>query len=286
MTNRALVVLVLLAGGAVLAACGGGGVSADSVADAATKTSNVKSYRVATTTTLKLPSSSREVTFRGDGVFDPSGRRGRMQLDLSELNQVLGPQGSPYNFGHVQLVMHGPDMYMRIPFLKQAAPSLKPWVKINLEQAGRAQGIDFSSFLQFGQGGNPTQSLEYLRGVGKVTKVGTEDVRGVSTTHYKATIDLTKVADKAPAKSRASLRRSLNRVIALTGQRKIPTEIWIDDHGLVRRESYEENLSIQGVKTAISASMDLYGFGGPVVAPIPPASSVTDLSGVAAGAQS
>lgn len=277
----------LIAAAAVLTACGGSGaISPDSVANAGTKTSNVKSYRVSTTTTMTLPNTSREVSFRGDGVFDPTARRGRMELDLSELNQVLGPEGSPYNFGHVQLVMRGVDMYMRIPFLKQAAPSLKPWIKINLEQAGRAQGIDFSSFLQFGQGGNPTQALEYLRGAGKVKKVGSEEVRGVKTTHYKATIDLRKVAAEAPAKNRASLRRAINRVIALTGQRTIPVEIWIDEQGLVRRERYEETLSILNAKTPISASMELYDFGTPVVAPIPPTSLVSDLSAVGAGAQS
>jgi hypothetical protein len=284
--RRALAVLALAAATAVLAACGGGGgVSSDSVANAGTKTSKVKSYRVTTTTTMKLPTTSREVSFRGDGAFDPTARRGRMQLDLSDLNLVLGPQGSPYNFGYAQLVMRGVDMYMRIPFLKQVEPSLKPWIKINLDQAGRAQGIDFSSFLQFGEGGNPTQALEYLRGAGKVTKVGTDEVRGVKTTHYKATIDLRKVAAEAPAKSRASLRRTINRIIALTGESTFPAEIWIDDQGLVRRERYKETLTILNTQTRVSASMELYDFGTPVIAPVPPPSLVSDLTGVA-GAQS
>lgn len=266
---------------AVLAACGGGtSISADSVANAATKTANVKSYRVSTITTMELPSTARKVTFRGTGAYDPNGRRGRLELDLSDLNQVLGPEGSPYNFGHVQMIMAGTSMYMRIPFLKQAEPSLKPWIKIDLERAGQAQGLDFSSFLQFGQGGDPTQTLQYLRAAGKVEKVGGEQVRGVATTHYKAIVDLRKVADKAPAKDRDALRRSIDRLITITGQKTLPVEIWIDRDGLVRRESSRQQLLVQSEKTQLASTMELYDFGAPVAAPVPSKSIVTDLSGL------
>jgi hypothetical protein len=280
---RALAAAAAVCVVAVLSACGGGSgsVSPDSVANAATKTSNVKSYRVSTATSLKLPSTSRKVTFLGTGVYDPGGRRGRLELDLSQLNQVLGPTGSPYNFGHIQMIMAGSDLYMRIPFLKQVEPSIRPWIKIDLNHASQAAGFDFSSFLQFGQGGDPTQTLQYLRGAGKVKKVGSEDVRGVKTTHYRATVDLRRVAAKAPAKDRAALRRATQRLIALTGEKTLPVEIWVDDHGLVRRESYREKLAIQNSSTELASSMELYDFGAPVVAPVPSKSLVTDLSGLA-----
>jgi hypothetical protein len=278
--RRAPAAAALVAAAGVLAACGGGGsVSSGSIASAATKTTQVKSYRVSTTTTMKLPSTSQAVTFRGNGAYAPVAKRGRLELDLSELNQVLGPSGSPYNFGHVQLIMDGSDMYMRIPFLKQVAPSLKPWVKINLDRAAQASGLDFSSFLQFGQGGDPTQTLRFLLGVGKVKKVGSDDVRGVNTTHYEATVDLRKVAEKAPASDRATLRHEMQRVISLTGEKTLPVDIWVDAHGLVRRESYHEKLAIQSSSTEVAASMDLYDFGAPVAAPVPAKSLVTDLSG-------
>jgi hypothetical protein len=276
-----LAVLAVLPAVALLAACGGAGsISPDSVANAATKTANVKSYRVSTVTTMELPSTAREVTFRGTGAYDPNGRRGRLELDLSDLNQVLGPQGSPYNFGHVQMILAGTSMYMRIPFLKQAEPSLKPWIKIDLDRAGQAQGLDFSSFLQFGQGGDPTQTLQYLRAAGKVEKVGGEQVRGIQTTHYKAIVELRKVAEKAPAKDRDALSRSIERLIAITGQKTLPVEIWIDKNGLVRRETSRQQLLVQNEKTQLASSMELYDFGAPVAAPVPSKSLVTDLSGL------
>jgi hypothetical protein len=274
----------LAAGAVMLTACGGSAVSPKSVADAAAKTSSLKSYRVETTTTLKL--GKRDVTFTGDGVFAPKGRRGRLSLDMSALNQISGASGSPYNLGYAQFVLDGTTIYMRIPLLKQLNPSLKPWVKLDLGQAGRTRVADFGSFLQFGQGGDPTQALEYLRATGKLDKKGTESVRGVSTTHYKGTIDLRKVADKAPANLRAELRTNAKRLIALTGSSKIPVDVWVDKHGYVRKERYTEKLALQGHKVDVEASVELFGFGTPVIAPVPPAADVSDFSAVAPGTSS
>jgi hypothetical protein len=286
---RLLALAAVAVGASTLTACGGSAGDATARADvagAASKTAAVKSYRTTIKTKMKLPNTSQEVTFTGDGIFDPKGRRGRMTLDLSQLKQLQAQNGSPYSFGFAQLVMSGSDMYMRIPFLKEIEPSLKPWVKVNVDEGGRAGGIDFSSFLQFGQGGNPTQALEYLRAAGKVEKVGSDEIRGEQTTHYTAKVDLTKVANAAPAKNRESLRRAVNRVITLTGQRTIPVEIWIGKDGLVRREAYDEKLRLGGATTTLSSSLELYDFGTKVIAPLPPAADVTDLSGGLNGAQS
>jgi hypothetical protein len=260
----------------VLAACGSKSLSSVPVAAAAKKTSSLKSYRVQTATTLKL--GKRDVTFKGDGVFAPKGRRGRLSLDMSALNQISGAAGSPYNLGYADFVLDGTTIYMRIPLLKQLNPSLKPWVKLDLGQAGRTQALDFGSFLQFGQGGDPTQALQYLRATGKLEKKGTGSVRGVSTTHYKGAVDLRKVADKAPANLRAELRTNVNRLIALTGTSTIPVEVWVDEHGYVRRERYTEKLALQGHKVDVEASLELFGFGTPVIAPVPPAADVSDFT--------
>jgi hypothetical protein len=273
---RAPLLGVALAASAMLTACGSTAVSPKSVAEAATKTSSLKSYRVQTTTTLKL--GKRDVTFKGDGVFAPRGRRGRLSLDMSALKQISGAEGSPYNFGYAEFVLEGTTIYMRIPLLKQLNPSLKPWVKLDLGQAGRTQALDFGSFLQFGQGGDPTQALQYLRATGKLEKKGTDRVRGVPTTHYKGAVDLRKVADKAPANLRAELRTNVDRLIALTGSSTIPLDVWVDEHGYVRKERYTEKLELQGQKVDVEASVELFGFGTPVIAPVPPAADVSDFT--------
>jgi hypothetical protein len=280
---------LLLAGallGVVLAAtaCGSSSVDPAQVANAATKTSSAASYRLATATKLKL--ANRNVTFDGQGVFDSKRRRGRLSLDLSQLNQVSGAAGSPYNLGYAEFVLDGTTMYMRIPLLKQLNPTLRPWIKLDLAQAGKTQGLDFGSFLQFGQGGDPTQALEYLRATGKLQKKGTEDVRGVKTTHYAGTVDLKKVADQAPAKLRDEVRKNVDRVIAETGQRTIPVEVWVDDQGYVRREQYTSKLQVQNQKVDVQSTLELFDFGTPVVAPLPPPADVSDFTGGPKGTQS
>lgn len=272
----------LLAGallGVVLAAtaCGSSSVDPAQVADAATKTSALASYRVATATKLKL--SGRDVTFKGQGVYAPKHRRGRLTLDMSQLNQVAGAAGSPYNLGYAEFVLDGTTMFMRIPLLKQLNPSLRPWIKLDLAQAGKTQGLDFGSFLQFGQGGDPAQALEYLRATGKLQKKGTETVRGVKTTHYAGTVDLKKVADQAPPQLRNEVRKNVDRLIAMTGQQTIPVEVWVDDQGYVRREQYTSKLQIQNQKVDVVSSLELYDFGTPVIAPLPPPADVSDFSG-------
>jgi LppX_LprAFG lipoprotein len=260
--HRVVGAAVLTAAALAMVACGGGSVSAEPVAHAATKTAALKSYRVQATTKLKL--QKREITFTAKGVFDPRNKRGRMTLDMSQLNQVQGPEESPYNLGYATFVLDGSDMYMRIPLLRQTYRNLRPWVKIDLERLGRAAGAD--SFLQFGGGGDPTRTLQYLRGVGKLHKEGGETVRGVSTTHYTGTIDLKKV-------------KGGDRLAQTLGQRKLPVEVWVDDDGYIRRETWKEQLDVGNGKTDVKIAMELYDFGAPVFAEVPPARDVTDLTG-------
>ena len=265
---RAVFLAAALVAAATLTACGSSSVSADSVANAATKTADVKSYRMHTSTTIHA--NGKALHFASNGAFDPKGRRGRMTLDLSQLAQAQGPQGTAINFGYATLVLHGTDLYMRIPLLR--AGGLKPWVKIDLRRSGQAGGINFDSFLRLGAGGDPTKQVRVLHGVGRLRKEGTETVRGVSTTHYSGTIDLTKVASG----------RQLARAV---GSSKIPVDVWVDGHGLVRRERWNEQLTLGTAKTKISTTMDLYDFGAPVVAVVPPAQDVTDLTGGAPQSQ-
>ena len=266
--STALVGLLVLP----LAACGGGSSGIEDVAKAATKTSN-GSYAVDLTTSMELPNVSKPVSIVASGVFDTQTKRGRMALDLRELGQVSGQQ-----LGSALMLLDGQDVYMRLPFLRRVNPLLKPWLKINLARVSRAQGVDLSSFLQLGQGGDPTQSLEYLRGAGDVKKLGGAEIRGVKTTHYRATIDFERVPDEAPAKARPQLRRSIRRMVQITGQRKLPTEVWIDSRGRARKMTYRQRFTLGGQRLNSTVTLEIYDFGTKVDVVPPPASQVTDLT--------
>jgi hypothetical protein len=232
---------------------------------------HVRSYRVSTSTTLELPRPLQPVTIPGEGAFDPQRHVGRMSLDLSSLSPIVGrPTGT------ATLVLAGHDVYMRIPFLSALQPGLKPWLKIDLQEAGRSQGVDFSTFLQFGQGGDPTQTLQYLRAAGDVKKVGEEDVRGVATTHYHAIVDLDKAIDKASKDARDALKSLVDEL----GKHSLPIDVWIDGKGLVRKTTYEQSLS-DGSHARFSAVVTRFGPTVPIEPP--PSDEVVDIFDVALG---
>ena len=89
-----------------------------------------------------------------------------------------------------------PVMYANLPFLADKLPGGKTWIRLDLEQAGQKLGVDLNQLLSQADQ-NPGQILDLLRASGSVETIGTETVDGASTTHYKATIELDKVAGEA-----------------------------------------------------------------------------------------
>ena len=89
---------------------------------------------------------------------------------------------------------------------------------------------------------NPADVLAMLKTVGSVQTVGDGDRRRRPTTHYKATVDLTKAAGQLgePAKS------AVQHVIDQGGPSSIPADVWIGDDGLVRKATVDETVSDGG----------------------------------------
>jgi hypothetical protein len=277
--SLARLLLGALAAAAVLGGCGGGdGASPQAaVADAATKTADAGTSRLALEVETEVP-GEEPVAFTGTGVFDYDGQRGRMAMDMSEL---LEATGAPAGEGEMQIVFQSFVLYVKFPLLTEQIPGSKPWLKLDLDELGKQQGIDLAELSRLGQG-DPTQALQYLKAASDdVEEVGREDVRGAETTHYRATIDLRKVPDVAPAEQRERIRRTIDQVIEASGESKIPTDVWIDDEGRVRRHRYTQKLVAGEGRTAeTTLTMELYDFGVEVDAEPPPASQVTDLSQV------
>ena len=150
------------------------------------------------------------------------------------------------------------------------------WLKTpDLGTSGVAPGLGQS---------DPTQFLAYLETVSNdVTKVGSDTIRGVETTHYHASLDLGKAVDRA--KVPASLRADLHKLLHPTSGGTIPADVWVDGDGLARRVQLKIDVgttfSIADFQTGgplkITVSMDLYDFGVPVHVVAPPASDTIDM---------
>jgi hypothetical protein len=261
--SRLIVVLLSLAALGALAGCGASdSVNPGVVAQAADKTASAGGMRLAMTV------SSQGQTLNGDGFFDPKGRKGRISLNL--------PQGN----GTMDMVFLSRVIYMHLPdALTKQIPGGKSWLKVDLEKALKAKGIDLGA-LQSTSSNDPAQQLDQLRGAGDVKKVGSEKVRGTDTTHYKATIDLRKAADRAPAAQRDAARRSVESVIKLTGQSTIPLDAWLDQQGRARRIAVKQTVGGHSV----AETMDLYDFGAREAIKAPPASETKDVISLAAKA--
>jgi len=268
--RRAFASLLLSAvAGVLLAGCGAEELSPQAaVEEAATKTSDAGSARVSFTGTVAgVPGGP--FTMTGEGEF--AGQRGRMTFDMSEFAEGTGGAFG----GEMEMVMDRFVIYMKFPpELAAQLPGGKAWLKIDLREAGKALGLDLEELLQFQQA-DPTQSLQYLRGASDdFERVGSEQVRGVETTHYRGTVDLHKVAEQAPEGARATFER----IIDLMGVSKLPVEVWIDDEGLARRMKYEQPLpAADGSQATMELTMEMYDFGVEVDVEPPPANEVTDI---------
>jgi hypothetical protein len=270
-----LLVLALLAG------CGGDDtVSKDTLVDAASATTEAGSARIAFKGASRagLP---EPLEIRGDGVVDNSNRVGQLEFDFGSLAEQL-PQGGQLRPEDLagEVIFEGFVFYMRFPVLSRLLEGGKEWVRFDLEEISKQQGIDLSQFTQFGQA-DPNQALQYLRAVsGEVEDKGREDVRGVPTTHYEAQVDLRKFPDVLPEDQREAARESVDGLIEqLGGEAELPMEVWIDDDGLIRRQRFEfEFKPEQGSEFSFSYDLELYDFGVEVDVEPPPDDETADFS--------
>jgi hypothetical protein len=266
--------LMLLAAVPLLAGCSADSISAEGIAQAAATTSAKGGAKLSLRATVTVPGGP-PITMIGSGVLDPQRKVGRIHMSFA------GPAGVG---GAMQqeMIVDGFTMYMRVPSLGAGLGSGKKWLKFDVAKAGKALGIDVSQMGSFGQ--DPSQSLQMLKAVaGDVKTVGEEDVRGVSTTHYSATIDLAKYPATVPATARAAVRRSVDQIARLTGTRTIPVDVWVDGDDVVRRFSQTLKMTVAGSVMQTKQTMELYDFGTKVHVQAPPKSEVQDLSDLAGG---
>jgi hypothetical protein len=274
----ALGALLALAAGAV--ALGGCGASAtlDPIARAAEVTSRQAGARISLSMQFSAPSLPGSFTIAASGYFDERERSGVMHMDLSHIPglSALAGGGAP----NIQMVFKYPVIYMNMPFLAGKLPEGKTWMKLDLARFAKTAGIDPSQLSSFDQA-DPTQFLQYLRASsGSVVIVGHEKVDGVASTHYYATLELSRILDRLPDGERDAARAGLEKLGAASS---IPVEVWVDAQGRVRREqlSFSGAGASAGIGGSVTIDFTSYGPVPPILAPA--ANEVFDAT-AAAGA--
>ena len=225
-----------------LAGCGGSSnqaVTGDPVAAAADATMKQSSEQVGLQ--AKLDVAGQSVKLGGNGAFSNAGDKGNLHLVVS-----IGSIGP----GALDEVFDGKTVWLRSPLLTSTLRG-KHWIKLDLTKPAQVLGFDLNALA----GQAPSSALEKLKLDGTVTKVGSDTLDGVETTHYRK---------------------------ELSGQYR-SADAWVDDQGLVRRlkldyEAKVDPTSKQGAHTVLT--MDFSDFGTAVKVQPPAAADVVDSSEV------
>lgn len=265
---------------ALLAGCGAEDISPETLAQAAGKTQGAGTSRIAIKGAVRSPAAPSAVSVEGQGVLDSAAKRGKFDLE------VPNPTGGGLGGDKIEFdqVIDGFVLYMRSPAFDSLLEAKdKEWLKIDLQRASRALGIDLGQVSQSG-GSDPSESLRYLRASGQVEKVGEETVRGASTTHYRARVDIGKYPKLLPAGERSRAEATAKRLIELNGSSTIPTEVWIDDRGLVRRQRIVTAFPTPQGRAKMTQDIELYDFGVEVDVDVPPEDEVLDVTKLGAQA--
>jgi hypothetical protein len=280
-------VLACTALAVALAGCGSSSSSSsgsNQVVRAAFVSTSSSGYRMRFGMVLNSSALPSAITAVGGGTFNIHKRAGQVTLDMNlgnipQMASVLGSSSL-----RIAEVIDGTTVYIKLPdALTSKVPSLsgKPWMKIDIAKAAGAAGVPgLGSLVNNPASSDPSQFLQYLRAAGgTVTKVGSDAVNGLPTTHYRATIDLDKVPNALPSGSRSQAQAAIAALEKNTNVHQIPVNVWIDHQNLVRRIrlGFRESLPT-GQAVGVAINVDIVDYGPQPPPAIPPAGQVTDVS--------
>lgn len=264
---------VVAAAAVVISGCGAANTvsqAVDPVAKAAETTSKVQGYRMSAAVTMNTAVGAAKTTV--SGVMDRATRTGAM----TSTESVAG-----HTFSMSER-LSGLTVYMdasSIPGLS-ALTHGKQWLKMDMSRAFGSLGVGTLSTAS----SDPSQFVDYLRAVSDNTrKVGTDTVRGVTTTRYHAVIDLRKYPNVVSGPQQAAARRAISRMEAVLGAHTMPMDVWIDRHKLVRRMSFTMGECVNNLRMSMHMVMDLYDYGPQPSAQMPPSAQTFDLTPLIAG---
>ncbi|MEV8003818.1 hypothetical protein AB0P10_14240 [Streptomyces parvus] len=148
----------------------------------------------------------------------------------------------------------------------------KNWIRYSYKDLAELGGASGDVMQDQIQNSTPEEGVKALLASGDVKKVGQEDVRGVSATHYSGTVDVAELTAKnssLDAKQLAAFKEQL----ALAGVTTQTVDIWVDENDLLVKKTERAEM-----KTGTLNSTLFYSdYGTEVPSEKPEASDTVDF---------
>ena len=220
--------------------------------------------------------ADEKLTLSGTGVFDLTAKTAQFTVDLGQLDAGKT----------IEMIALGNTVYLNTSHL--GLSGVKPWITV--PTTASSSGWDYTQFAQTAFDG-----AKLLSQLQQVTVVGTETVKGSTTTHYRGNLDMGKALTALGGSG-----ASLSQLGALGGSMQglmtstvVPMNAWIDGQNRLRRFTMSLDLgpilsavmgslgslgststSAAPLKAAIDLDYTLYDFGAAVSIVAPPADQV------------
>lgn len=209
---------------------------------------------------------------------DPETGDSSMSMDMAAMAQATGetddiPPEMAEMMGSMEVREIGDTVYLSFPFFTAFLGAETEWVSMPAEDEDMADEMTSGPTPD-----NPGHFLESFSDTdGTVEELGSEEIRGISATHYRLTVD----EDWQDELSEEELSE-LDEQGPLPDS-SFPIDLWVGEDGLVHRMSIDiqaedfagtEGDEIEGM----SMTFDFFDFGESVTIEAPPADQVTDIS--------
>ena len=251
-----------------LAGCGddGGGE--------ATTVEAVDLIRSSSDAATEVGTAHMEMTVEGGVVsVDATGQLDFENQRLAMSMELPAPLESTFD-----IVVDGTTSYMSATAFGPVLPDVDAeWIRVDAEQLAEDSGVDVDQLTGGVAGNNPADLLAGLEGISEdgLEEVGTEELRGVETTHWSGEIDMDAALEQieVPEGEDAIDQEAMDRFEEAYGGDPIPVDVWIDDEGLL----HQLVMTISAEGQEVELTMEMFDYGEPVDIQVPDDADTVDF---------
>ncbi|MFB8211004.1 hypothetical protein [Streptomyces sp. NPDC056010] len=149
----------------------------------------------------------------------------------------------------------------------------KRWISYSYDDLAKLSGAAGAAMKDQMQNSTPEQGVKSLLASGDVKKVGQEDVRGVSATHYSGTVDVAELTAKNSNLDADELAE-LKKQLATSGITTEKIDIWVDENDLLVKKTERGEMQTGELNSTVFYS----DYGVKVSVEAPPAAQTVDFA--------